>query len=82
MDRMVLAGQREPGALESIQEALVDHRPVEDLTGRIADRGSLHRAREPIEELVVYLLVCDHRPERGAPLAGGPKAAEQRPLDG
>ena len=39
-------------------------------------------AREPLHELVVDRLVDDRRAERGAALARGAEAAEQRALDG
>ena len=36
-DRVVVADQLEP-ALEALEEALVDHRAVEHVLGRVADR--------------------------------------------
>ena len=67
-DRVVVADQPEP-VLEALGEALVDHRPVEHVLGRVADRRLLDRAREPAHELVVDRLVDDHRAERRAALA-------------
>src|SRR5438132_1535170 len=48
----------------------------------VVDRGDLGRVREAGQEVVVDRLVHDHGAERGAPLAGGPEAAEERALDG
>ena len=64
------------------QEALVDHRPVEHVARRVADRRLLDRARQAGEELVVHGVVDDRGAERRAALAGGAEAAEQRALDG
>ena len=78
---MAVPDQPEP-LLEALGEALVQHRAVEHVLGRVADRG-LARARvEPLEELVVDVLVDDHDAERGAALARGAEAGEQRALDG
>ena len=78
---VVVANQPEP-VLETLGEALVDHRPIEHVLGRVADRRLLHRLREALHELVVDRLVHDHRAERRAALAGRPEAAEERSLDG
>ena len=78
---MVVADQLEP-AEEALVEALVDHRAVEHVLRRLAHGRLLDRPREARHELVVHRLVDDHRAERGAALAGGAEAAEQRPLDG
>ena len=78
---MVVADQPEP-VLEALGEALVDHRPVEHVLRRVADRRLLDGLREALHELVVHRLVHDHRAERGAALSGRPEAAEERALDG
>ena len=78
---MVVADQLEP-VEEPLPEALVDHRPVEHVGERVSDRGLLDQPREAAHELVVDRLVHDHRAQRGAALARGPEAAEQRPLGG
>ncbi len=68
--------------LEALGEALVDHRPVQHLVERIADR----RRRQPLgelgDELVVDRLVHDRGAQRRAALTGGAEAAEQGALDG
>ncbi len=66
--------------LEAVGEALVDHRPVQDVLERVADHGLLGGAREAGQEVVVHRLVHDGRAHRRAALAGGAEAAEQRPL--
>ena len=77
---VVLADQAEP-VLEALGEALVDHRPVQHLLGRVAYRRLLDRAREAAHELVVDRLVHDHRAERRTALPGRAEAAEERALD-
>jgi hypothetical protein len=79
---VVVADEPEP-VLEALGEALVDHRPVEDV-GRagVADRGLAQARVELGHELVVDRLVHDRGAERRAALARGAEAAEQRALDG
>ena len=77
----MVADQLEP-VEEALLEALVDHRPVEHLGERVADRRLLDEAGEAAHELVVDRLVDDHRAERRAALPGGAEAAEQRALGG
>ena len=60
----------------------MDHRAVEDVLRRVADRGALDRRLQAREEVVVHALVDDHGAQRGAALARGAEAAEQRALDG
>ena len=73
--------QPEP-VLEALGEALVDHRPVEDVLGRVADRGRAQALVELGHERVVDRLVDDRRAERRAALPRRAEAAEQRALDG
>ena len=79
--RVVVADQPEP-VLEALEEPLVDHRPVEHVLRRVADRRGLDRRRRSGEELVVDRLVDDRRAQRRAALARRAEAAEQRALDG
>ena len=68
--------------LEALGEALVDHRAVEDVLRRVADRrGRARRSSSRAHELVVDGLVDDRGAERRAALAGRAEAAEQRALD-
>jgi dihydroxyacetone kinase len=67
---------------EALQEALVDHRAVEHVLRRVADRRASTARVKRREELVVDELVHDRRAERRAALAGRAEAAEQRALDG
>ena len=76
----MLPDQVEP-PLEALREPRVDHRAVQHVGGRIADRRLGHRLREPVDEVVVHVGVHDHGAERGAPLPGGAEPAEQRALD-
>ena len=78
---MVVADQLEP-AEEALVKTLVDHRSVEHVLERVADRRLLDRAREAAHELVVHRLVDDGGAERGAALAGRAEAAEQGALHG
>ena len=78
--RVVVADQAEP-VLEALGEALVDHRAVEHVLRRVADRRRAQALVEPAHELVVDGLVHDRRAERRAALAGRAEAAEQRALD-
>ena len=72
--------QREP-VLEPVAEALVEHRPVEHVLHRVADRRAAQALVEPADELVVHARLDDRGSERRAALAGGAEAREQRALD-
>ena len=78
--RVVRLDQLEP-VLEAVGEALGEHRAVEDVLHRIADRAPFEALVEPPHELVVDVFVHDHRAERRAALARGAEAGEQRALD-
>src|SRR6266516_5256076 len=80
MQLVMIADQLEP-ILEPGGEASIDHRAVQDVAGRVADRGLGDRLREPIDEVVVNVPMHDRRSEGGAPLPRGPEPAEQRALD-
>jgi hypothetical protein len=69
--------------LEAVQEALAEHRPVQHRrVGRVADDGGLDPGEELLQEGVVDVVVDDRDAERGAALAGGAEAGEQRALGG
>ena len=69
--------------LEAVEEALAEHRAVEHRrVGRVADDGCLDAGQELLEEGVVDVVVDDRDAERGAALAGGAEAGEQRALGG
>ena len=68
--------------LEARREALVQHRAVEHVLHRVADRGRAQALVEPAHELVVHVVVDDRGAERGAALPRGAEAGEQRALDG
>ena len=78
---MMIADQVEP-FLESLREASVDHRPIQDVAGRFADRRFRDRLREPGEEVVVHVGVDDRSAERRASLPRRSEAAEQGAFDG
>ena len=59
----------------------MDHRPVQDVGVRVADRSRFQTVRELRDELVEHRLVDDRGAERRAPLPRGAEAAEQRALD-
>ena len=77
---VVVAHQPEP-VLEALGEALVDHRAVEDVADRVADRRRAQPLGQLGDELVVDRLVHDRGAQRRAALARGAEAAEQRALD-
>ena len=68
--------------LEAVGEALVDHRPVQDVLERVAHHCALGGGGEAGHEVVVDRLVHDRRAHRRAALARGAEAAEQRALHG
>ena len=76
----MVADQAEP-VLEALGEALVQHRAVQDVLRRVADRRAAQPLVELADVLVVDRLVDDRGAERRAALAGRAVAAEQRALD-
>src|ERR671918_38611 len=67
---------------ESIAEARADHRSVQHVLERIADRRRLDGASELRQELVVHRAIDDHGAQRRTALSSRAEPAEQRALDG
>ena len=80
-DAVVRPDQLQPRE-EPVHEPFADHRAVEDVLRRIADRRLADRLVVAGHEVVVDVGVHDRDAERRAPLAGGAEPAEERTLDG